>query len=57
MTINQKQVSTTGTVHSHFSSSLVVFALQGRDLLLFISVESDLHSWELEDALLAGRKL
>lgn len=57
MTINLKHVSTTSSAHSHSSSRLVVFALQGRDPLLFISVGSDLHSWELEEALLAGRKL
>ena len=45
-----------GSTHSHSSSRLVVFALQGTDPLLFKLVESDLHSWELHEALLAGRK-
>lgn len=45
------------SAHSHSSSRLVVFALQGTDPLLIKLVESDLHSWELDEALVAGRKL
>lgn len=46
-----------GSAHSHSSSRLVVFALQETDPLPFKLVESDLHSWELDEALLARRKL